>query len=108
KPSADDQPGRETGWIDLDRVKVSIQPDAEWRQMFGETWRLQRDQFWISDLGGVDWQRARDLYSPLLDSIGSRAELSDLLWELQGELGSSHASEGGCAYRERPHYPQGS
>ncbi|MBO0783304.1 MAG: PD40 domain-containing protein, partial [Ktedonobacteraceae bacterium] len=37
-----DRPGRESGWLDLHRVKVSVQPAAEWRQMFAEAWRLQR------------------------------------------------------------------
>src|SRR5579883_365273 len=47
-PKADngDRPGRESGWINLGRVKVSVQPAAEWKQMFAEAWRLQREQFW--------------------------------------------------------------
>src|SRR4030088_73698 len=50
----DDKPGRESGWIELSRVKVSIQPAAEWPQMFQEAWRLQREQFWTADLSGTD------------------------------------------------------
>jgi tricorn protease len=109
KPPAEssDRPGRETGWIDLGRLKVSLQPASEWRQMYDEAWRLQREQFWVAGMGGVDWQRARARYAPLLDRIGSRAELSDLLWELQGELGASHAYEIGGAYRPHPDYRQG-
>src|SRR5262249_23271850 len=42
----DDEPGRRAGWIDLDRVKVSVRPESEWRQMFREAWRMQRDHFW--------------------------------------------------------------
>jgi tricorn protease len=102
-----EKPGRETGWLDLDRVKVSIQPEAEWQQMFAEAWRLQREQFWTADMGGVDWQRAYDRYAPLVARVGSRAELSDLFWELQGELGTSHAYELGGEYREPPQYVQG-
>ncbi|HEY7200408.1 MAG TPA: peptidase, partial [Candidatus Dormibacteraeota bacterium] len=49
-----DGPGRENGWVDLDRVKVSVAPAAEWRQMFQEAWRLQREHFWVEDLSGVD------------------------------------------------------
>jgi tricorn protease len=106
-PEARDKPGRETGWIDLERVKVSIRPELEWRQMFGEAWRLQREQFWVADMGGVDWKRIYERYAPLVDRVGSRAELSDLFWELQGELGSSHAYEFGGEYRPRPQYRQG-
>src|SRR5216684_5465948 len=41
-----DRPGRESGWLELNRVKVSVHPAAEWKQMFAEAWRLQREQFW--------------------------------------------------------------
>ncbi|HEY7357160.1 MAG TPA: PDZ domain-containing protein [Ktedonobacterales bacterium] len=102
-----DKPGRESGWIDLGRVKVSIRPGAEWRQMFGEAWRLQREQFWVADHAGVDWQVVRQRYEPLVERITSRGELSDLFWEMQGELGSSHAYEFGGEYRPHPEYRQG-
>jgi len=100
-------PSRETGWVDLDRVKVSVAPEAEWRQMFQEAWRLQREHFWVEDLSGVDWDRVLGRYLPLVDRITTRSEFSDLLWELQGELGTSHAYERGGEYRWGPHYEQG-
>ncbi|WP_327092027.1 PDZ domain-containing protein [Nonomuraea sp. NBC_01738] len=99
--------GRETGWIDLERVKVSVAPDHEWRQMFREAWRLQREQFWAADMAGLDWQAAYDRYLPLVERVSTRGEFSDLLWELQGELATSHAYESGGEYRPRPDYSQG-
>lgn len=102
-----DRPSRQTGWIDLDRVKVSVNPALEWRQMFQEAWRLQREQFWTEDLSGVDWARVRRQYQPLVDRVTTRSEFSDLLWELQGELGTSHAYEMGGEYRPAPEYHQG-
>ena len=102
-----DRPNRETGWIDLSRVKVSVQPAAEWKQMFAEAWRLQREQFWTEDMSGIDWKQVYELYAPLVERVSSRAELSDLFWELQGELGTSHAYEFGGEYRQGPHYQQG-
>src|SRR5450755_1196053 len=98
---------RETGWLDLHRVKVSVQPAAEWKQMFAEAWRLQREQFWTADMSGIDWDAVYALYAPLVERVSSRSELSDLLWELQGELGTSHAYEGGGDTRHGPHYRQG-
>ncbi|HEX9039118.1 MAG TPA: PDZ domain-containing protein [Ktedonobacterales bacterium] len=103
-----EQPGRASGWLDLDRVKVGIWPAAEWRQMYREAWRLQREQYWTADMSGIDWETVRERYEPLVERVGSRSELSDLIWEMQGELGSSHAYEFGGEYRERPHYAQGS
>lgn len=107
KNDGSERPNRDTGWLDLSRVKVSVQPAAEWQQMFGEAWRLQRDYFWAEDMSGVDWQAMYARYAPLVQRVGSRAELSDLLWELQGELGTSHAYEFGGEYRKGPHYGQG-
>ncbi|HET8846899.1 MAG TPA: PDZ domain-containing protein [Ktedonobacteraceae bacterium] len=98
---------RESGWLDLDRVKVSIQPAAEWRQMFAEAWRLQKEYFWTEDMSGVNWQAIYEQYAPLVERIGSRDELSDLFWEIQGELGTSHTYEYWGDYRHHPHYSQG-
>ena len=51
----DETPSRKTGWLDLERVRLSVDPRAEWRQMFREVWRLQRDHFWVADMSGIDW-----------------------------------------------------
>ncbi|HVF64541.1 MAG TPA: S41 family peptidase [Casimicrobiaceae bacterium] len=99
---ADDAPSRKTGWLDLDRIRLAISPRNEWRQMLREVWRLQRDHFWVADMSGVEWEAIYDLYAPLLDRVWTRAELSDLIWEMQGELGTSHAYEGGGDHRKPP------
>jgi tricorn protease len=84
------KPDREAVSVDLDRIRMTVEPPAEWRQMYHETWRLMRDNFWRADMGGVDWTAARDRYRPLLDRIGSADDLHDLLRELQGETRTSH------------------
>src|SRR5437763_11518554 len=103
----DDAPGRASGWLDLGRIRVNVEPAAEWRQMFREAWRLQRDYFCDADMSGVDWQRVHDRYLPLLDRIGARSELADLIWEMQGALGTSHAYECAGDDRTAPAYPLG-
>ena len=97
-----DEPSRKSGWIDLSRVRLSVDPRREWAQMLHEVWRLQRDQFWVPDMSGVDWAGVYRRYEPLLERISTRSELSDLIWELQGELGTSHAYEVGGDYRKPP------
>ena len=99
--------GRKSGWIDLRRVRVSVLPRAEWTQMFRETWRKQRDHFWTEDMSGTDWLGVFSQYEPLLERVATRSEVSDLLWEMQGELGTSHAYELGGDYRPEPAYHQG-
>ncbi len=98
---------RKSGWLDLRRARVAINPPDEWRQMFREAWRLQRDHFWTEDMSRIDWQQVYERYYPLIDRITSRAEFSDLMWEMQGELGTSHAYEFGGDYRPSPQYHQG-
>ncbi|WP_084963249.1 S41 family peptidase [Thermoactinospora rubra] len=83
--------GDEVVTIDLDRVRVTLDPVAEWRQEFHEAGRLMRDHFWRADMNGVDWQGVLDRYAPLVERIGAYSELIDLLWEVQGELATSHA-----------------
>jgi len=104
---ADPTPGRESGWLDVDRVRISVVPSDEWKQMFKEAWRLQRDQFWTPDMSGHDWKGVRDRYLPLVDRVTCRSEFSDLLWEMQGELGTSHCYELGGDYRPEPAWHQG-
>ncbi|MEV7120041.1 S41 family peptidase [Kitasatospora griseola] len=77
--------------VDLDRVRVTVDPAAEWRQMFDENGRLMRDNFWRADLGGVDWAGALARYRPLVDRVACHSDLVDLLWETVAELGTSHA-----------------
>ncbi|WP_367132489.1 PDZ domain-containing protein [Saccharothrix sp. HUAS TT1] len=77
--------------VDLSRVRVVVDLAAEWRQAYAEAGRLMRDNFWRTDMGGVDWAGVLERYRPLVDRLGSYGDLVDLLWEVQGELGTSHA-----------------
>ncbi|WP_433894484.1 S41 family peptidase [Streptomyces sp. CA-111067] len=77
--------------VDLSRVRVTVRPQDEWRQMFAETHRLMRDNYWRADMNGVDWAAVADRYRPLLDQVATHDDLVDVLWELHGELGTSHA-----------------
>ncbi|MCI0513034.1 S41 family peptidase [candidate division KSB1 bacterium] len=95
---------KKSGWVDLGRAKISIIPQEEWRQMFREAWRLQRDYFWTEDMSGVDWEMIYHRYLPLVERVGTRGEMADLLDEMQGELGTSHAFEFGGDYRWQPTY----
>lgn len=92
------QANRKTYWVDLNRVRLAVEPLPEWRQMALETWRLMRDHFWESGMAGVDWDAVRDRYLPLVDRVSTRSELSEVLWSMVGEVATSHAYELGGAY----------
>ncbi|WP_306321681.1 MULTISPECIES: S41 family peptidase [unclassified Streptomyces] len=77
--------------VDLSRISQRVDPAAEWRQMYEEAGRLMRDNFWRADMNGVDWDGVLERYRPVLDRVATHNDLVDLLWEVQGELGTSHA-----------------
>ncbi|WP_406149188.1 S41 family peptidase [Streptomyces sp. NBC_01012] len=77
--------------VDLSRVRRTLDPAAEWRQMYDEAGRIMRDNFWRPDMGGVDWDGVLERYRPVLERVATHDDLMDLLWEVQGELGTSHA-----------------
>lgn len=77
--------------VDLGRIRVMMDPLSVWGQAFDEAWRLQRDFFWAEDMAGQDWESIHRRYRPMVDRLGSHDDLVDLLWELHGELGTSHA-----------------
>lgn len=77
--------------VDLGRIRVMMDPLSVWGQAFDEAWRLQREFFWAEDMAGQDWESIHKRYRPIVDRLGSHDDLVDLLWELHGELGTSHA-----------------
>jgi tricorn protease len=77
--------------IDRARARFLLDPPANWRQAYAEAGRIVRHDFWVRDMADVDWDAAQDEYRPLLDRITTGSEFVDVLWEVFGELGTSHA-----------------
>lgn len=90
------------GWVYTDRVRLRIDPRNEWKQMYREAWELQKEHFWDEGMSRVDWNLVYQRYLPLVDRVTTRSEMSDLLWEMQGELGTSHCYESMGDYFRRP------
>ena len=93
KPKGEDEEKDE--FVDLSGWDIRVDVRAEWRQMFNEAWRLQRDFFWDPNLHGVDWEAVRVKYLPLASRISTRDELNDLIGEMLAELNCSHSYVGG-------------
>ncbi|MFF9852724.1 S41 family peptidase [Streptomyces litmocidini] len=90
-PATEPGDGDSTVYLDLRRILHEIDPGAEWRQAFDEAGRIVRAYFWEPDMGGVDWTAVLDQYRPLVERVASPDEFADLLREVMGELGTSHA-----------------
>ncbi|MGW3203001.1 S41 family peptidase [Streptomyces sp. NPDC001135] len=94
-----------TVWIDLRRLLHAADPPAEWRQAYDEAGRIIRAYFWDPGMSGIDWDAVLDQYRPLVERIASPDEFADLLREVLGELGTSHAYVTAARRNEGPpHY----
>ena len=81
-----------TGKIDLSGWKFAITPVEDWKQIFTDAWRMERDYFYDKNMHGVDWKKMHDKYYPLVDRVTTRNELSDLIGRFVGELAALHTS----------------
>ncbi len=76
-------------------MEMTVVPAEEWRQLFNDAWRLERDFFYDPNMHGVDWQAMKERYGALLDDVVSRWDLNFIIGELIGEINTSHSYRGG-------------
>ncbi|HJU82787.1 MAG TPA: PDZ domain-containing protein [Holophagaceae bacterium] len=83
------------GKLRQDAMEVWTDPRQEWRQIFHEAFRMQRDFFYDPKAHGVDLKASEAFYGPYLDALGSREDLNYLLREAMGRLSVGHLFLGG-------------
>jgi tricorn protease len=76
-------------------LETTLDPAAEWRQIFADAWRLQRDFFYDPGLHGVDWKAMRARYEKLLADCVTRWDVNYVIGELIAELNASHTYRSG-------------
>lgn len=80
------------GEVDLRSWSFSIDVREDFKQLFIDAWRLERDYFYDPGMHGLDWEAVRDKYLPLVKRITTRLELNDLIGMVVGELSALHVS----------------
>jgi tricorn protease len=86
------------GALNLEGMQMEVDPPAEWKQIFNEVWRQERDYFFEAAMNGVNWPQQRDKYGQLLPYVADRLSLTYILGEMIGELSNSHTYVGGGDY----------
>ncbi len=76
-------------------LQMRLDPRAEWRQIFDEAWRFERDYFYVENLHGANWDAIYEKYSPWVDDVRHRSDLTYLLDIMGGELSVGHSFTGG-------------
>ena len=93
RPGAEPPPPAEKpggGALKTKDIEVRVDPKAEWREMYREVWRNERDFFYDPHLHGLDLASASKLYEPYLDAVASRRDLNYLFTEMLGEITVGH------------------
>lgn len=80
----------EKGGVKMDKWSFSIDPVEDWKQMFLDAWRMERDYFYDVNMHGVDWDKMYAQYEPLLSRVKDRHELDDLMAQMVSELSTLH------------------
>jgi tricorn protease len=94
-PSAGGPPKPGLGPLKLEGWEVYVEPRAMWKQIYNETWRIERDFFYDPHYHGLDLDKVKKKYEPYLEGIASRQELTYLFQECLGEMTVGHMFVGG-------------
>jgi tricorn protease len=76
-------------------MQMMVNPIEEWKQIFMDAWRFERDYFYDANMHGVNWTATRDRYLKMLDGALTREEADFIVGEMIGELNASHTYHGG-------------
>ncbi len=82
-------------FVPLQDMEVTIQPKEEWKQIFTDAWRFERDYFYDKTMHGVNWNAMREKYGKLLEQAATRDDVNFIIGELIGEMNSSHTYKSG-------------
>ncbi len=83
------------GRIGVGAIQVKVDPRAEWRQIFDEAWRINRDYFYAPNMHGVDWAAMKRKYEPFLADLAVRSDLNRVIQWMSSELSVGHHRVGG-------------
>ncbi|MGZ0015123.1 S41 family peptidase [Yeosuana sp. AK3] len=81
--------------VPTDEMVMNVLPKEEWKQIFNDVWRFERDYFYDPNMHGVDWNTMRTRYGNLVDQANSRNDVNLIIGDLIAELNASHTYNGG-------------
>jgi tricorn protease len=83
-------PAPDEGVLKTQDLEVRVDPRAEWKEMYHEAWRIERDFFYDPGYHGLDLKAVEKRYEPYVDNIGSRRDLNYIFAEALGEMTVGH------------------
>jgi len=86
----------------LNEMEIMVDPVAEWKELFTDAWRMERDYFYDPNMHGVNWNTVKERYSKMLEGAVTREEVDFIIGEMIGELNASHTYHGGGDMENTP------
>ncbi|WP_373493300.1 PDZ domain-containing protein [Aquiflexum sp.] len=86
----------------VEKMEMTLVPQEEWKQLFMDAWRFERDFFYDPNMHGVDWDAMKEKYGNLIDHAITRWDVNYILGELIGEISASHTYRGGGDLESSP------
>ncbi|MFC1724528.1 PDZ domain-containing protein [candidate division KSB1 bacterium] len=90
------------GKLKTDNIEVKIDPLKEWKQIFDEAWRVNRDYFYATNMHGADWPTMKKKYSAFLPHVVTRQDLNRIIMWMCSEVSVGHHRVGGGDYLNSP------
>jgi tricorn protease len=87
----DAAPGQKPAPVPTSGMSVVINPREQWKQVFVDAWRIERDFFYDPQMHGVNWPAVREQYEKMLADCASREDLAYVISEMISELNVGHA-----------------
>ncbi len=81
--------------LPLSEMVMTVKPREEWKQIFNDSWRFQRDFFYDTKMHGLAWEEMKETYGSMIQYAMTRNDVNFILGELIGELNASHTYRGG-------------
>lgn len=100
RKAEDEDPARIV--IDTSRMRLTVDPVKERRGMLWDNYRIMAQQYWRADMDGMDWHAMTSWYDPVIERLVTEDDFQDMMWEVQGELGTSHAYVQGGVFQADP------
>ena len=88
-------------------LRMYLEPREEFKQIFAEGWRNQRDYLYVPNMHGSDWPKMREMYGQLLPHVNHRADLNYLLDNMGAEIAVGHSYVRGGDMPDVPSSPGG-
>ncbi|MFP4489546.1 MAG: PDZ domain-containing protein, partial [Bacteroidales bacterium] len=93
--------------IDLSGIRIKIEPEKEWKQIYREGWRYQRDFLYVDNVHGAPWDEVYEWYKPWLDHVKHRSEMNYIIDILGGEVAVGHSYTRGGDFPDIERVPVG-